>query len=162
MTATELKIGFLNLNFSSVPGAKEAIGLRDDIDHVNQTYVDYLNAHGGVAGRKVVAVQRSTDILDESDQNAACTAMVADNKVFAISSTAISAPTAAKCITVDGKTPMVDVLAPSEAVQRAAGGYDISRPPRARGRHSTSPPTTPPTARRSPPSRPPTATRSTA
>jgi ABC-type branched-subunit amino acid transport system substrate-binding protein len=126
VTAKEIKIGFLNLNFSSVPGAKEAIGLRDDIDRVNQAYVAYLNAHGGVASRAVVAAQRSTDILDESDQNAACTAMVADNKVFAISSTAISAPTASKCITVDGKTPMVDVLAPSEAVQRAAGGYDIT------------------------------------
>jgi ABC-type branched-subunit amino acid transport system substrate-binding protein len=126
VTPAEVKIGFLNLNFSSVPGAKEAIGLRDDIDRVNQAYVAYINGRGGVAGRKVVAVQRSTDILDESDQNAACTAMVADNKVFAISSTAISAPTAAKCITVDGKTPMVDVLAPSEAVQRAAGGYDIT------------------------------------
>ncbi|MHB8466474.1 MAG: ABC transporter substrate-binding protein [Acidimicrobiales bacterium] len=126
VSPTQIKIGFLNLNFGSVPGAQAAIGLRADIAKVDQAFVDDLNAHGGVDGRKVVAVQRSTDILDESDQNAACTAMVDDNKVFAISATAISATTATKCITIDGKTPMVNVLAPSEADQATAAGYDIT------------------------------------
>jgi ABC-type branched-subunit amino acid transport system substrate-binding protein len=112
-----------------VPGAQAAIGLRSDIRQVIQAYVDYYNKHGGLAGRQIVPVLRSTDILDESDQNAACTSMVSDTKVYAVSSTAIAFPSATQCISVQGKTPMVNVLAPSTADQRGAAGYDVTEIP---------------------------------
>jgi ABC-type branched-subunit amino acid transport system substrate-binding protein len=126
VSPAEIKIGFLSVNFGSVPGAQQAVGLRDDIGKVIQAYVDNVNVRGGINGRKVLAAQRSTDILDESDQNAACTAMVKDAKVFAISSTAISAPTASKCIVVDNHSPMVNVLSTSDKIQRVEAGYDTT------------------------------------
>jgi ABC-type branched-subunit amino acid transport system substrate-binding protein len=126
VTPTTVKLGFLYLNFGSVAGASQAVGLRSDIDKVIQAYVADANRHGGLAGRKIQAVLRSTDILDENDQNAACVSMVDDQKVFAISSTAISAQTATDCITLKGKTPMVNVLSTSDADQTKVSGYDIT------------------------------------
>lgn len=117
------------LNFGDVPGAEAAVGLRSDMPQVIDALVAYYNKHGGIAGRRIVPEIRSTDILDESDQNAACTQMVSDDKVFAISSTAIAFPSATQCISVEGKTPMVNVLSVSTAEQQAAVGYDITEIP---------------------------------
>jgi ABC-type branched-subunit amino acid transport system substrate-binding protein len=52
-----------------------------------EAIINYINAHGGVAGRKLVAVYTYTDITQgtyDSEDQAVCDTFTQDNKVFAV------------------------------------------------------------------------------
>jgi len=47
-------------------------------------YVDNVNAHGGLDGRKLITKERTVDILDQQTMRDACTAFGETDKVFAV------------------------------------------------------------------------------
>jgi ABC-type branched-subunit amino acid transport system substrate-binding protein len=69
---------------------------------IGQAMVDWLNAHGGLAGRPVKLVVTTTPLLpttpqDQIDQ-AACARMTEDNHVFAVVSITLTTPAFYQCI----------------------------------------------------------------
>ena len=122
-----VKVGFLVAKIGGLDQSGFALNLRGDISQVIDAYVAYQNKHGGINGRTIVAEKRTTDPIDQTDQQNACTEMTQDQKVFGVIDTAslIFAVTQ-KCFTQDTKTPLVHSYAESEAFMNAAHGYDLT------------------------------------
>jgi ABC-type branched-subunit amino acid transport system substrate-binding protein len=73
-----------------------------------QALADSVNKSGGINGRKVEVAVRKTDPTSQSDQAAACAAMVNDAKVFGVVDVGALADTPAmECVAAKNKTPYV-------------------------------------------------------
>jgi ABC-type branched-subunit amino acid transport system substrate-binding protein len=122
-----VKLGFLIAKIGGLDQSGFALNLRGDISQVIDAYVAWQNKHGGINGRAVVAEKRTTDPIDQTDQQNACTELTQDKKVFGVIDTAslIFAVTQ-KCFTRDTKTPLVHSYAESEAFMDAGHGYDLT------------------------------------
>ena len=122
-----VKLGFLIAKIGGLDASGFALNLRGDISQVIDAYVAYQNKHGGINGRPIVAVKRTTDPVDQGDQNQACTELTQQDKVFGVIDTAslIFANTQ-QCFIRDNKTPLVHSYAESEAFVDAGQGYDVT------------------------------------
>ena len=82
VTATSIKIGVVNINYDCI---KQFVDYNfGDQQAIDQTFIDDLNAHGGILGRKVVPVYRSYCPIGNSGALQVCTAFTEDDKVFAV------------------------------------------------------------------------------
>src|ERR1700694_976756 len=82
-TATTIKLGIAMINFACIPKAfvdqerpKQQAGY--------QAFIDDINEHGGISGRKIVPVYKLICPLAETDGLAACTSFADDSNVFAV------------------------------------------------------------------------------
>ena len=124
---TCVKLGVLIAKIGGLDASGFALAVRTDTQAVVQAYIDDQNKRGGINGRPIVPVYRTTDPISEDDQNQACTQMADDSKVFGVIDTQsfiFANPQA--CLTVTKKTPYVHGYAESEAFMDAAHGYDVS------------------------------------
>lgn len=104
----QIKIGFFIANLGGFSGAGFALDIREDADQYAVALASYVNAHGGVLGREVVPVVRKTDPTNQSDQAAACRAMVSDHKVFGVVDVGAIADTPPmQCIATENSMPYV-------------------------------------------------------
>lgn len=128
VTATDIRIGFMLQNPGGLNSAGFSTGQRSD----GPKYVDALAAWAnrtGVAGRKIVPVFRYTDPTSVEDQQAACTAMVDDSKVFGVVDVAAMLDTSAlDCLAnrQKGDTPFVHSVMWSRDWQVRSGGNEVS------------------------------------
>jgi hypothetical protein len=82
VTATSIKIGVVNINYDCI---KQFVDYNfGDQQAIDQTFIDDLNAHGGVLGRKIVPVYRSYCPIGNSGALQVCTSFTEDDKVFAV------------------------------------------------------------------------------
>jgi ABC-type branched-subunit amino acid transport system substrate-binding protein len=124
---TCVKLGVLIAKIGGLDASGFALAVRTDTQKVVQAYVDDQNKRGGINGRPIVPVFRTTDPISEDDQNQACAQLADDEKVFGVIDTQsfiFANPQA--CLTRTKKTPYVHGYAESEAFMDAAGGYDVS------------------------------------
>lgn len=129
VTPTTITIGFLPANLAGLSQAGFAIGVRADAAQYAQALGAYVNAHGGVDGRKVVIINRSTDPTSQSDQAAACQAMVSDDHVFGVvDEGAISDTPAMACIAIQNRTPFVHNTIWSTQWLAQSGGMEVGFP----------------------------------
>ena len=122
-----VKIGVLLAKIGGLDASGFALQVRTDTQQVVQAFIDDRNKRGGINGRPIVAVYRTTDPLSEDDQNKACHEMAEDSKVFAVLDTQsfiFANPQA--CLTQTLKTPYVHGYAESEAFMDKGNGYDVS------------------------------------
>ena len=130
VTPTTVKIGFLIANVGGLDQGGFALGLRTDIGQAIDAFVDDANKHGGMAGRKVVAVKRTEDPTNQGDLKAACDYMLRDQQVFGVVDSASNIYAATqRCYTIDNKTPLAHVYALSADFMTAGGGYDMTTTP---------------------------------
>lgn len=129
ITADSVKIGFLVANLSGLDGAGFALNIREDTPQYAQALADEVNRTGGVNGRKVVVAVRKTDPTSQSDQAAACQAMINDAKVFGVVDVGSLADTPAfECIATQNKTPFVhNTIWGSDWLARS-GGMEVGYP----------------------------------
>jgi len=124
---TCVKLGVLIAKIGGLDASGFALAVRTDTQAVVQAYINDQNKHGGINGRPIVPVYRTTDPISEDDQNQACTQMADDDKVFGVIDTqSFIFATPQSCLTVTKKTPYVHGYAESEAFMDAARGYDVS------------------------------------
>jgi ABC-type branched-subunit amino acid transport system substrate-binding protein len=124
---TCVKLGVLIAKIGGLDASGFALNVRTDTQQVVQAYIDDQNKHGGINGRPIVPVFRSTDPISEDDQNQACTQFADDDKVFGVIDTQsfiFANPQA--CLTQTKKTPYVHGYAESEAFMDKGAGYDVS------------------------------------
>ena len=108
VTPSTVKIGFLLANVAGLSAAGYALNIRTDTPQYAQALADYANKNGGVDGRKVVVATRKTDPTSQSDQAAACQAMVNDQKVFGVVDVgSLSDTPAFDCLANQNQTPFV-------------------------------------------------------
>lgn len=82
VTATSVKVGVALVDFSCIQQFVDAV--RVNQDRVYQAFIDDVNAHGGVAGRKIVPVYRSYCPITSSAALTLCTQFTEDDHVFAV------------------------------------------------------------------------------
>jgi hypothetical protein len=83
VTATTIKLGIAMINFGCIPKAfvdEE----RPKQQAAYQAFVDDINEHGGISGRRIVAVYKTVCPLAQTDGLAACTSFSDDSNVFAV------------------------------------------------------------------------------
>ena len=82
VTATTIKIGFAQIDFNCL---KQFIDYNfGDQPAISQVFVDDINAHGGILGRKLVAVYKKFCPIGNTQALATCTALTEDESVFAV------------------------------------------------------------------------------
>jgi hypothetical protein len=82
VTATTIKIGFAQIDFNCI---KQYIDYNfGDQPAISQVFVNDINAHGGILGRKVVAVYKKFCPIGNAQALSTCTALTEDESVFAV------------------------------------------------------------------------------
>ena len=82
VTATSVKVGVSLLDYACVEAFTNS--LRFGQPAIYQTFINYVNAHGGVAGRKIVPVYKMFCPIGTATALAACTSLTEDSQVFAV------------------------------------------------------------------------------
>jgi hypothetical protein len=82
VTATSIKVGVSLIDFACVEAFTNS--LRFGQPAIYQTFIDYVNQHGGVAGRKIVPVYKMFCPIGTATILAVCTSLTEDNQVFAV------------------------------------------------------------------------------
>jgi ABC-type branched-subunit amino acid transport system substrate-binding protein len=83
VTATTIKLGVAMINWQCIPKAfvdEE----RPKEQAAYQAFIDDINEHGGISGRKIVPVYKKICPLAQTDGLAACTSFSDDSNVFAV------------------------------------------------------------------------------
>ncbi len=104
VTATEIKIGITLVQAGAIFG--DITGVPVDFGDTRaqaNAVVDYVNKHGGIAGRKVVPVYYNFDLArpgltDGQSEQEACSAWTEDNKVFSVINTALARQALLVCL----------------------------------------------------------------
>ncbi len=104
VSATEIKIGMTLVQAGSIFG--DVTGVPVDFGDTRaqaNAVVEYVNNHGGIAGRKVVPVYYNFDLArpgltDGQSEQEACSAWTEDNKVFAAINTTLARQALLVCL----------------------------------------------------------------
>jgi ABC-type branched-subunit amino acid transport system substrate-binding protein len=96
VTENSIKIGFMDAAFAT-PSGFLPTSTGDATTQINAV-VDYINANGGIGGRKITPVIRKFNLSANNDATAAalCAAFADDDKVFAVSSQSVIVSSAAR------------------------------------------------------------------
>jgi hypothetical protein len=111
VTADSIKVGFAFLNkATSAGGGGFVIPDRGDAEAQIDAMVKYVNANGGIGGRKIIPVKRKFESSTDSPQteNALCSGFTNDDKVFAVVLVGQRSPSARTCYQ-KADTLMIDV-----------------------------------------------------
>jgi ABC-type branched-subunit amino acid transport system substrate-binding protein len=82
VTASEIKVGISLVDFECIKQFVDSIRLNQDKNY--QAYIDDVNAHGGIGGRKIVPVFHSFCPIGNAQAISLCTKFTEDDKVFAV------------------------------------------------------------------------------
>jgi hypothetical protein len=85
VTASSIKVGISLLDYSCI--AQFTNSIRIDQPAVYQVFINYVNQHGGVAGRKIEPVYKLFCPIGTTTILAACTSFTEDDQVFAVMGT---------------------------------------------------------------------------
>jgi hypothetical protein len=128
VTATAVRLGIVTADLRTA----NAIGLAPDNYEIEsqqrayRTFVEDLNAKGGINGRRVELVFQTVDPLDDDAPRAACLSLVRDSQVFAVVSLNSMATTGSLCVTKEGATPLISGTSMPVSVFRESGGRLIT------------------------------------
>jgi hypothetical protein len=126
VTDSQIKLGVSMIDFKCIP--KSFV----DSVYVNQpqaynAFIDNINAHGGINGRKVVPVFKFICPLQPAAAVAACTSLTDDSQVFAVVGTLYD-PTgdAQLCIAKQHKTVLITDDLTADIINKAPPGLLLS------------------------------------
>jgi hypothetical protein len=118
VTPTGVKLGVALIDYKCIESYVDSI-------YVNQEtmwgyYINYVNAHGGINGRKITADYKEICPVNSAAALAACTSFTQDDHVFAvIGSMYDSSGDAQLCIAKQNKTPLITDSLTQEMISKA-------------------------------------------
>jgi len=102
VTASTIKVGVALVDFKAIETFTDTIRTDAEQQQIYGIYINYINDHGGIYGRKIVPVYRFYSPLGSAQIVALCTQFAQDDKVFAVVGTFIDfSGDAQTCITKD-------------------------------------------------------------
>lgn len=125
VTSTTIRIGIPYIDFSALA----SVGVKLNQGSVQDAYnalIANLNAHGGINGRKVVAVYAPVNPTNTTSALAVCTQLTEDTPVFVAMS-----PYMPDCYLSDHDTPTLNATLPGQLPRSAAANFTLSPPPSA-------------------------------
>ena len=84
VTPTTIKLGVALIDFSEIEKFTDTIRTTAEQKQIYQIYIDDINAHGGINGRKIVPVFRFYSPLGTAQILPLCTSFAQDDNVFAV------------------------------------------------------------------------------
>ena len=125
VTANQVHIGVGIFDLGGSAGNQLA-GYRDDSDQIIKAFVDDINAHGGIACRKLVVSTYKVNPLDANDQRSKCL-QAAQDKVFTfIDAQGMVLEASEQCLTTEHKIPLILPVAEPDSFFAHQNGYMIS------------------------------------
>jgi hypothetical protein len=126
VTATTIKLGIAMIDFACIPKAfvdEE----RPQQQAAYQAFVDDINEHGGISGRKIVPVYKKICPLAQTDGLAACTSFSDDSNVFAvIGEFGQITPDIPLCVTKQHHRPLVTYGLTQDMIDKAPPGLLVT------------------------------------
>ena len=123
VTATTIKVGIPVIDFAALAGS---VGVQLNEGNIPDAYsaiAAYMNAHGGVDGRKIVMYYVYANPAVTASGDAACTKLTEDDNVFVV-----IAPVYPDCYQVQHDTPVIAGALPSDVPATAAPDFNLSPP----------------------------------
>lgn len=122
VTAEAVKMGFLLLDIGGLGQVGVDVGISVEQQQAAiQAFVDELNEHGGVNGRRVQPVYRPVNLLDQDAGRRACLQLTQDDKVF-LAAGHLPRPEDVQCFTVQHGTSLLTTnLHSDEAYAKSQG-----------------------------------------
>jgi hypothetical protein len=121
VTPTGIKLGIALVDFNCIKPYVD--GLRFDQDKVYQAFIDDVNDHGGINGRKLEPVYKTYCPIVPAPALAVCTSLTEDAKVFAILGTFVDfSGDAQKCATKQHKRVLLTFVASQEIIDGSPPG----------------------------------------
>ena len=84
VTADTIKLGIALVNFKPIESFTDLIRSSDEQKQIYKIYIDNINAHGGINGRKIVPYYKFYSPLGSAGILALCTSLTQDDNVFAV------------------------------------------------------------------------------
>lgn len=131
VSPTTIKLGFTLLDIQTVGRLGVAVAIDPAQQQAAfQSFVDDINARGGIHGRKIEAHFRAYDVTDRNDQIAACRELTQDKGVFAVLG-GFNIVDPNLCVVQENQTPLISSATnnPDWVVARS-GGRLVSTYPR--------------------------------
>ena len=108
VTKDTVKIGVGLVDYDAIKDVPEVSEVRLYQTQIYQAFIDYINAHGGVAGHKLVPVFEKYIPIDSSSTQTVCTKFTEDDKVFAVTGTFYDSTGASQlCVAKQHKTVLL-------------------------------------------------------
>jgi len=125
VTATSIKIGIVTIDYTCI---KQFVNFNQGNERaIAEVLIDDLNAHGGILGRKVVAVYRSICPIGDAQSLEVCTSLTEDEKVFAVMGLLFDASGDADlCVSRDHQTILESFLPRQEFIDQAPPALMVS------------------------------------
>jgi phosphotransferase system HPr-like phosphotransfer protein len=125
VTADSIKIGILIIDYNAI---KDFVDFnRGDQQKIAQSFVDDINANGGVLGRKIIPVYKTYKSIGNQDALAVCTSLTQDEKVFAVLGVFVDfSGDAQLCLTRDHQTVHIGHLLKQQWIAQAPPGLLIT------------------------------------
>jgi hypothetical protein len=122
VTSTTIRIGIPVIDFAAL--AAVGVNLNDgNFQDAYKALTAYMNAHGGVDGRKVVPYFVETNPAIASSGNASCSELTEDDNVFVV-----MLPVYPECYQVTHDTPVIDGSIPVNVPASAAPDFNLTPP----------------------------------
>jgi ABC-type branched-subunit amino acid transport system substrate-binding protein len=125
VTETEIKLGVILIDFKCIESAVDSIYVNQE--QAYNAFIDDINGHGGINGRKVVPVYKTVCPVPFDVAISACTSFTDDDRVFAvIGSMYDPAGDARLCITKQHHTVLISDGVSQEMIDKAPPGLLLS------------------------------------
>ena len=125
VTDTEIKLGVILIDFKCIESAVDSIYVNQE--QAYNAFIDDINEHGGINGRKVVPVYKTVCPVPFDVAISACTSFTDDDRVFAvIGSMYDPAGDARLCITKQHHTVLISDGVSQEMIDKAPPGLLLS------------------------------------
>jgi len=127
VTADTIKLGVALVNFDPIKQFTDTIRTEAEQKQIYGIYIDDINAHGGINGRKIVPVYRFYAPLGTAQIVPLCTTFAQDDKVFAVVGTFIDfSGDAQTCITKQQQRILMTFNLTQAMISQAPPGLELT------------------------------------
>jgi ABC-type branched-subunit amino acid transport system substrate-binding protein len=124
VTPTTVKLGVTMVDFNCIKPFVEGVQIQQQ--EMYQLYIDYVNSHGGLAGRQIQPVYETYCPIGNTQALALCTKLTEDDKVFAVVGNFVDfSGDAQTCLTKDHRTPLVTFTLTKAIIDQSPPGLIV-------------------------------------
>jgi ABC-type branched-subunit amino acid transport system substrate-binding protein len=124
VTPTAVKIGVAMVDFNCIKPFVEGVQIQQQ--EMYQLYIDYIDSHGGLAGRQIQPVYETYCPIGNAQALALCTKLTEDEKVFAVIGNFVDfSGDAQTCLTKDHHTPLITFTLTKAIIDQSPPGLIV-------------------------------------
>jgi ABC-type branched-subunit amino acid transport system substrate-binding protein len=127
VTANTIKLGVALVNFSAIESYTDLIRSSTEQKQIYQLYIDNINAHGGINGRKIVPYYKYYSPIGSAGILALCTSLAQDDNVFAVVGTFVDfSGDAQTCVANQQKRVLMTYYLTQSIINKSPAGLIVT------------------------------------